>query len=314
MVFNLKNNADIDYTFLASAFDQMNEEIAIIRQNGEIIFVNKAWIKFGEDNNGPRDFKWIGINYLDACRPIANQTNDSITLKVRSELDKVLRLEKSEAQLDYPCNTPKTTRWFTMRIARINEVSPPTFILTHRDITEQKKNQDESRTDSLSGLANRRYFEALLEKEWNRARRSKSPLSCIVLDIDHFKLINDKYGHHVGDQCIAYVSEILSSFSRREGNVAARIGGEEFALIVSNLFEADVFNLAEIIRIKVNQLKISHISESITVSCGVACVYPTKELEPKKLISMADAAMYKAKRNGRNQSVLNNSADPFEMF
>lgn len=307
------NNNNFDNNFLASTLNTLQEQIAIIKQNGEIVFVNEAWIKFGEENDGPKDFSWIGINYVDAFTNSHDTGNYIMLSKAKKELVRVLNFQKKESTIIYACDSPKISRWFAMRIAKIDLISPPLFMITHSDVSQQKKDHDESRTDILSGLANRRYFDEFLAKEWNRAKRSKSLVSCIMLDIDHFKRLNDKYGHQVGDQCIENVGVILKMFSRREGDIAARIGGEEFAIVVSNQIEEEVFNLAEIIRNEIGQLQILHKSENITVSCGIACLYPSKELDPKKLISMADAAMYKAKRNGRNQSILNSSSNPFEM-
>lgn len=292
--------------FFISAFDSLSEQIAIIDQTGEILFVNQAWKKFGEENNGPRNIDWIGINYLEACQGDFDETNNPID-PIRDGVIKVIKGLIHEFSVDYPCDSPISRRWFSMRIARLQGITPPVFIISHFDITERRKKEEESRrlalTDSLTSLPNRRHFNEFIEKEWSRAIRSKSSISCIMVDIDHFKKLNDKYGHLIGDECLAQVSLLLSHYCRRENDIVARLGGEEFALIFININDKDLYSIAESIRVAVTLLKLPLVKEKITVSCGLATMKPSLKNNYKKLIACADEALYEAKSHGRNQSV-----------
>jgi diguanylate cyclase (GGDEF)-like protein len=160
--------------------------------------------------------------------------------------------------------------------------------------------------DSLTGLTNRRSFDAIFAAEWRRARRARTPLAILMMDIDHFKMRNDRYGHPAGDDCLRRVAHMLAARPRRVEDVVARYGGEEFALILPRSTLADAHKIAEEIRRAVAALDIpnedSPTSPTVTVSIGVASQIPNSGDEPKDLIAAADAALYRAKRLGRNRT------------
>ena len=161
-----------------------------------------------------------------------------------------------------------------------------------------------SATDGLTGLSNRRHFDAALDEEWARAQRTQQPLALIMLDVDHFKKFNDRYGHQAGDDCLQKVAGVLQAYARRAGDVAARYGGEEFILIAPNmdLFHAQV--LAEAIRTAVEQLGIEHLDAAaghVTCSLGLAVMSVGQVLDRAVLLHQADEALYRAKRHGRNR-------------
>jgi len=167
-----------------------------------------------------------------------------------------------------------------------------------------------SKTDSLTGLANRRYFEEFLGSEWKRATRYKYPISLLMIDIDHFKRYNDYWGHQKGDQCLVKLAEVLKEFGRRPGDLVARYGGEEFVVILSNTPSKHAEEIAETIRKKIINLNLSHplsdVLKVVTVSIGVATVVPSKEKQKDKLIEMSDKVLYEAKSRGRNKVVIKN--------
>ena len=162
--------------------------------------------------------------------------------------------------------------------------------------------------DGLTGIANRRYFDEFLGREWLRAKREQQPLALIMLDVDWFKHYNDTYGHVDGDQCLQKVAEVLQSMAKRPADLAARYGGEEFALILPNTDAAGAKELGNQILEAVRRLDIvnetSETSKVITVSLGVAAWIPSEHEGPHKLIRSADQALYQAKKTGRNQLVL----------
>lgn len=164
-----------------------------------------------------------------------------------------------------------------------------------------------SSRDGLTGIANRRYLDSILEREWQRALRNNSPLSLVICDIDYFKNYNDVYGHHKGDQCLIKVARTLNSFCRRGGDLCARYGGEEFAIVLPDTDNVSALELAESIRAAVHDLKIPHCASDagtrVTLSLGVVSMIPDSSASTTQLIEMADSALYKAKAAGRNRVI-----------
>lgn len=159
-----------------------------------------------------------------------------------------------------------------------------------------------SSTDALTGLANRRRFDAALAAEWARARRLRQPLALLMIDVDEFKRYNDHYGHQAGDACLVRVGEALARQLRRPGDLAARYGGEEFAAILPYFPEREAQALAEQIRERVEALQLPHETSAhgrVTVSIGVAALEPTDD-NAAALVADADRALYLAKHAGRN--------------
>jgi len=161
--------------------------------------------------------------------------------------------------------------------------------------------------DDLTQVANRRRFDETLNEEWQRLSRYRAPLSLIFCDIDCFKLYNDTYGHQAGDDCLRAVAETISANCQRPGDFVARYGGEEFIVILPNTEAEGAVHLAENIREGIERLKIPHmrsqVSQYITLSLGISCVFPRADITPESLIGAADKALYEAKNQGRNRTV-----------
>lgn len=159
--------------------------------------------------------------------------------------------------------------------------------------------------DSLTKIANRRYFDGFLEKEWSYCKRNQKELSIILLDIDFFKQYNDTYGHQAGDLCLQKIARCLEDKLNRSHDLVARYGGEEFICILPNTNKFDAINIATKLKIAVQNLEIPHensrISSIVTISLGVSTVIPKDKLEKTKLIKKAYNALYLAKENGRNR-------------
>lgn len=164
-----------------------------------------------------------------------------------------------------------------------------------------------ARTDGLTGLANRRHFDAVLEQEWRRAAREGTPLSLLMLDLDCFKAFNDRYGHPAGDACLRAVAEALRVAARRPGDLAARYGGEELAMVLPCTDRAGALHLAECARAAIEALGLMHAGNAagvVTISVGCATLAVTPALcasGSKALLCEADRALYEAKRGGRNR-------------
>jgi diguanylate cyclase (GGDEF)-like protein len=160
--------------------------------------------------------------------------------------------------------------------------------------------------DLVSGLANRRGFQSRLEFEWMKALQTNTQLSILMIDVDHFKLFNDTYGHPEGDACLSRVGEVLASIADSCAGFAARYGGEEFCLLLPSSNPAYASQVAEEVRASVEDLAIPHVighGNTVTVSIGVATITPGDAQPQDDLIEAADAALYAAKRRGRNAVV-----------
>lgn len=169
---------------------------------------------------------------------------------------------------------------------------------SYQDLLRQQSNMD-----GLTGIPNRRAFDNLLGQEWRRGARLGSPLSLILLDIDHFKQFNDHYGHLAGDECLRQVSQALASVGRSIDFVG-RYGGEEFVCILPHTDAVGAVKVGERLQNAVNSLAIQHehstAAEHVTISMGVATTMPDMAAPAEDLILNADKMLYQAKGKGRN--------------
>ncbi len=162
-----------------------------------------------------------------------------------------------------------------------------------------------STTDGLTGIGNRRHFDERLVTEWQRGARQHIPLALLMVDIDHFKLYNDHYGHVAGDACLRQVAQALAGCVRRADELAARYGGEEFVLLLPGANLNDARAMAQRCMDEMERMALPHATsptaQHLTLSIGIASQYPVPGADPFTLVSAADAALYGAKKSGRNQ-------------
>ncbi len=172
--------------------------------------------------------------------------------------------------------------------------------LLREELLEKNRHLSElSTTDGLTGLKNRRCFDFSLEAEVTRARRYDVPLSLVILDLDHFKQVNDTHGHPVGDRVLAGVAKVMRDLVR-SSDVAARYGGEELALILPHTGLSSAAVLADRLRVAVEHATFGDTGVHVTASLGLACLADLVDKSPAGLITAADAALYAAKSGGRN--------------
>ncbi|MEA1918912.1 MAG: diguanylate cyclase [Campylobacterota bacterium] len=188
------------------------------------------------------------------------------------------------------------------------------FIL-YRHVTMQKyiaqlREKEEalkllSITDSLTGLYNRRHFDTIISHEFDRAKRKNQPLTFALLDIDFFKKYNDTYGHQLGDEALKRIGGVLGSFSKRAGDYAFRVGGEEFAIVLHAVDDEECTSYFDRLRNSIENLNIEHRENlpygCVTVSIGVTKITHYENVTPDALYKFTDNNLYSAKENGRNQ-------------
>ena len=159
--------------------------------------------------------------------------------------------------------------------------------------------------DGLTGVFNRRYFDQQLSTEWARATRNQSPLSLILLDVDFFKLFNDRYGHQAGDDALRTVSNALKTCLRRPADLVARYGGEEFACVLPETSYDDALQLAHELERRVRELALPHqsssVAEVLTISVGLATRAGNTDGDVRDLVGLADNLLYKAQHSGRGR-------------
>lgn len=166
--------------------------------------------------------------------------------------------------------------------------------------------RDLSLRDALTGLANRRAFDEALRRAWRRGRRTGHPVSLLYLDIDFFKAYNDFYGHPAGDACLVEVARLLERVANRESDLAARLGGEEFVVLLSETDAAGAGCVAERFHRLLAERALPHqgsaVADCLTVSIGIASCQPDGDSEADRIIDQADQALYAAKHAGRNRT------------
>jgi len=153
-----------------------------------------------------------------------------------------------------------------------------------------------SQIDPLTKIYNRGYFNTNFNFQWNLGLRNKTKKSLLLLDIDHFKLINDNHGHLIGDQCLTDVANIIRHVAKRKTDLVARFGGEEFVVLLTNTSLNEARQVAELIRQQIEQKSFIYddLKINITISIGVACLIPKTTIRPNELINQADQALYQA--------------------
>lgn len=296
------------FEFIKLIIDSIAESIAVIDSEGRIIFVNKSWVVFGQNNNCSISTDWNGVNYLDECDKAA-MMGDHFGSEAANGIRQLMHSDQNLFNFEYPCHGNIEKRWFMMRVTKFTMHGDQYFVISHLDITKRKLAEDEalklSRIDGLVNIQNRRCFDEFLHNEWKRCARLAMPLTLAIIDIDYFKIFNDTYGHQEGDSCLKIIGETLQKFARRPSDICARYGGEEFAIVYGNTNLNDALSEFKNIINDINLLKIpnenSLIKPTVTVSIGVVTLYPSRNDSEQEILKQADQQLYCAKRNGRNQ-------------
>ncbi|MCV2360076.1 sensor domain-containing diguanylate cyclase [Paucibacter sp. TC2R-5] len=297
------------YAFLLTTINSLSEHIVVIDRTGLIRFVNRAWTQFGQENSCPT-MDWTDVNYLAVCDSSADYGEEFSSAAAKG-IRNLIAAGQGVFNFEYPCNSPDEVRWFMMTVKPFDYLSETYFLISHQNITKRKAAEEAvmalSRLDGLTGIFNRRWFNEFLAAEWNRCARLQVPISLAMIDIDFFKLLNDHYGHQAGDDCLIRIAETLSSQGKRPGDICARYGGEEFVYVFGNTNIEQAMVVLERLMAEIRQLQIpnekSTVLPTVTVSIGLAMMYPQETNTLKELINLADKRLFAAKLKGRNQIV-----------
>lgn len=183
---------------------------------------------------------------------------------------------------------------------------------TLRDMTSLKRAQQElellASHDGLTGIVNRRGFDAKMSLEWRKGEANQQPLALLLIDVDHFKRFNDTYGHPAGDECLKSIAKVISQETHRPADLVARYGGEEFAFVLPATHEMGASKVAKRVLESVANLALAHSGNDgvgiVSVSIGVAALIPSENTSVSQLIARADKSLYEAKHQGRNRFVV----------
>ncbi|MPS78362.1 MAG: diguanylate cyclase [Achromobacter sp.] len=286
-----------------------HDVITIFRNDGvELVRHPYSMVDGGDDGQGALAFQqflirrentfvgaWTpdGVNRLYTFNSIENTP---LVIDVALAVDDILAPWERRAALIVPV----TLALFFSVMAQI--------VLFRREMrwrrAFEQQLQERAQTDGLTGIANRRTFDEVLEREWAVARRDGTPISLLFLDADYFKRYNDRYGHQEGDELLKMLALALKKKARRPRDLAARYGGEEFVVLLPGTDKRQAVAIAETIRRAIAELAVPHEDNEggvVTVSIGVATAVPTGTDTLSRLVEAADAAVYQAKKAGRNR-------------
>ncbi|NQZ08422.1 MAG: GGDEF domain-containing protein [Algicola sp.] len=304
------------HDFFAMILDCIDHHVAVIDCQGEIQYVNQSWIAYAQQNGCLTQSNWQSVNYLNICQKAA-AAGDEFGRDAIKGIKQVINGELQHLELEYPCHSIDDYRWFMMKVSKSACGQTPYFIIIHQDITRSKLAEEKAlalaNIDGLTNIANRQCFDQVIEDEWRRCQRLLLPLSLLMIDIDHFRLLNENYGHQTGDEFLKILAGKLAGFVKRPGDLYARFGGEEFVIVMSNTYRQDALKIAEAIRVKVQRLEFPNANAPggiATVSQGLVTVIPQRPQNTAWLIKQTDKQLCQAKNKGRNQVVWEDFVTP----
>lgn len=321
----MKLHEDALGPFALDLLNALDAHIAVLDAKGCIVAVNEAWRRFAVDNGGGEATSPIGASYVAVCETAIRRGADETAGAMLDGFRHLLRGERDRFSIEYPCHSPAEQRWFVAHVTRFSHEGETYLVAVHEDITARKRVQEQllaathavdavnrelqevlareqlmARTDDLTGLNNRRRFFEVSGQLFSVSRRYRLPFSVIMLDIDHFKRVNDRFGHQVGDEILRCVGRRALERTRA-ADVLARYGGEEFIVALPNTTAHEGLALAESMRQRVATCGEIPGDGEVTVSAGVAEMLPSDD-SLERIIRRADEALYEAKRTGRNRT------------
>lgn len=288
----------------AAVLDALTASICVLDLNGNIVAVNDAWRRFSAGNNGSGDY--VGQSYLEVCDRVAGDDRavaQDIAIAVRD----VLAGRRSLMETEYPCPSAEEQRWFLLRVTELRDRKGARTgaVVSHQDVTSRRLLEERLKliadTDELTGLPNRRKFLHSALDALRTVKKSGAPVSLVVLDLDHFKDVNDTLGHDAGDETLWQIADQLSR-GLRPGDILARWGGEEFVVLLPDTDQWGGILLAERLRARIEDYSVETTAASfaVTASFGVTQLLGNDH-DLRAALARADKALYDAKEAGRNR-------------
>jgi len=310
-IINSLEKIDKEWIKYESHFKRYEEMGYVEYTSSEIKNTNRYFINILKALNDGKDIKKISLrNFENKIRHIYQTVNKLVNYEVS-----VARYERKSFLQTYDSLLLKVGTVLLLIILAVMIISFYVFKSIQNDQTKlevatkklklaNKQLEDVSYTDSLTALSNRRYFNLVYERELKRAKRTKSHITFMMLDIDYFKQYNDTYGHIEGDTALKSVANVLKSTLKRPGDFVFRLGGEEFGILLTETDESNSAQLAREVCDAVRGCEIEHKSSEankfVTISIGVVCCIADEMLNDEILLTRADEMLYKAKAGGRD--------------
>lgn len=279
-------------------------ELVLLEETGHIRWSNTAWTRFTDHLTFQDSRLPLVTNYFDTVYAALYDSNAKIHF---SNIIEFIRLTDDSVSLNYKIRI-RDGRWLHVYLEGLHLEGEKLILASHVDITDQKQREATIRqmadVDGLTGLTNRRGLDTFLQNEFNRAQRIHWPVSLLLIDVDHFKTYNDRYGHLAGDDTLRTIAQVLNRFGRRPTDLVARYGGEEFAIVLGTTHQKGALAMARAVHRAVRGLELPFPEGTdgrVSVSIGVGTMYPKPSSVPAELISLADRALYSAKEDGRDR-------------
>lgn len=292
----------VSVRFQQAVFDSLSAQIAVLDRHGTILQTNAACRKYAVDNGYADDACFIGGNYLEILNCMSGKDQETV-LAASAGIASVISGEVSHFQLQHPFFAPADKRWFIMKVTYVHDVEER-VVVSHEDVSKLKAAELASWTlaniDTLTGTLSRRNFLNLAEQELVRSTRYELPLMVLMLDMDHFKLINDHHGHAAGDAVLQGFVQTVTGILR-ESDFIGRIGGEEFAVLLPNTTLDGGHALAQRIIESVRNKPVEVDGQCIPYTVSIGAGYLSTETSFAALLVLADAALYRAKNGGRDR-------------
>ncbi len=288
--------------FQQAVFDSLTAQVLVLDCKGTLIQANKAWRNYLLEFDGEAKSDFEGESYLDALSQLTFR-DQGIVQHVKGGLTAVIEGVLPAFQLQQPFFLPSSKRWFSLKITPVHDMEER-ILVSHEDVTSLKIAELASTTlaniDALTGALSRLNFMSLAEQEVQRSIRYGLPLMVLMMDLDHFKKINDLYGHATGDAVLKSFVKTVSGVLR-ESDFMGRLGGEEFGVLLPNTTLEGGRALAQRIIDCVRSSQIDANGQTITytVSIGAGCLSSQNYFST--LLGVADLALYRAKNGGRNR-------------
>ncbi len=303
------------HELLSAVLASLPAHTAVLDEHGVVLAVNTAWRRFCEDNGGTAELCGPGVDYLGVCDRARDDGRDE-AMEVADGIRRVLAQEVPAFSADYDCSSPEEERWFQVSVVPLRDGSddgagdggdgradrPRGAVVSHSDITARKLGEvallHEATHDALTGLLNRGLLMAELRRELHRGQSDGAEVSVLYLDLDGFKAVNDSLGHRAGDDLLRVTATRLRS-SLRPSDHLARMGGDEFAVVLPRTGPATARRLAHRLTVATRQpVELDGLPVTVTASIGIAGPRGATTTA-EELLAAADSAMYRAKQRGR---------------